>query len=160
MRQMIEDVVAAGAALLRARGFQRGIGFFSFRLGLGERGLQLLQRKRQLVVGDALRLPAEVGAPDLGQDLLEPRVRGFQPRIASVEQVALDRDRVALDGMGEDGGRMRRTLGRDQSAKRVDIPRKFGGQRVVRSHHRSGRLAEDKPSCCRFCWLAQHRFGR
>jgi hypothetical protein len=56
MRQMIEGLVAAGAALSRALGFERRIGFLLLllRLGLGERSLELFQRKRELVVGDAL----------------------------------------------------------------------------------------------------------
>ena len=70
-------------------GLERGVGFLGFRLGLGERGLQPLQGKRQLIVGDALGFAAEVRAPDLGQDLL-------QPCCTRREQIALDGDRVAL----------------------------------------------------------------
>jgi hypothetical protein len=60
MRQMFEALAAAGTALLRAFGFERRIGLLLFRLGLGERGLELLQGERQLVVGDALGFAAEV----------------------------------------------------------------------------------------------------
>ena len=60
MRQMIEVLVAAGAALSRALGFERRIGLLLLRLGLGERSLELAQRQRQLVVGDALGFAAEM----------------------------------------------------------------------------------------------------
>jgi hypothetical protein len=60
MRQMIEVLVAAGTALSRALGFERRVGFLLLRLGLGERSLELVERKRQLVVGDALGFAAEV----------------------------------------------------------------------------------------------------
>jgi hypothetical protein len=60
MRQMFEALAAAGATLLRAFGLERQIGLLLLRLGLGERGLELLQGERQLVVGDALGFAAEV----------------------------------------------------------------------------------------------------
>jgi hypothetical protein len=60
MRQMIEGLVAAGATLSRALGFERRIGFLLLRLGLGKRGLELFQRERELVVGDALGFAAKV----------------------------------------------------------------------------------------------------
>lgn len=63
---------------------------------------ELLQRERQLVVGDALGFAAEIGAADLGDDRLEPFV-------ADDELVAL----------GDDGGTTC-ALGQEQRAQRVE----------------------------------------
>jgi hypothetical protein len=60
MRQVIEVLIAAGAALSRALRLECRIGLLLLRLGLGERSLELVERKRQLVVGDALGFAAEV----------------------------------------------------------------------------------------------------
>jgi hypothetical protein len=59
VRQVIEALIAAGAALALPGGLERGISLFLLRLGLGERGLELLQRERQLVLGDALGFAAK-----------------------------------------------------------------------------------------------------
>jgi hypothetical protein len=56
---VIEALIAAGAALALPGGLERGISLFLLRLGLGERGLELLQRERQLVLGDALGFAAK-----------------------------------------------------------------------------------------------------
>jgi hypothetical protein len=82
MRQMIEAFAAAGPALARAPGFERRIGLLVLGLGLGERGLELLEGERQLIVGDALGLAAKMRAADL----LDDRI---QPRVASRKRVAL-----------------------------------------------------------------------
>jgi hypothetical protein len=74
VRQVIEVLIAAGAALARRGGLERGISLLLLCLGLGERGLELLQRERQLVVGDALGFTAKIRAADLGDDRLEPFV--------------------------------------------------------------------------------------
>ena len=116
VRQMIEALVAAGTALPRALGLERRIGLLVLGLGLGERGLEVLERERELIVGDALGLAAEVRAADLGDD-------GFEPLVARGELVALGSDRIAL---GDDGG-MGGALGQDQRAERVDVV----GQRVA-----------------------------
>jgi hypothetical protein len=63
---------------------------------------ELLQRERQLVVGDALGFAAEIRAADLGDDRLEPFV-------ADDELVAL----------GDDGGTTC-ALGQEQRAQRVE----------------------------------------
>ena len=110
VRQVVELLVAARAALLRALALQRGIGLLGLRLGLGVLGLQRLQRERQLVVVDALGAAAEHGAAHLGDDVLELLVAGR-------ELVALGGDRVALreqSGMG-------RALREDQRMQGVDI---------------------------------------
>ena len=92
VRQVIEIFVAASAALAGRGRLQRRIGLFFLRLRLGKRGLELIERERQLVIGDALGLAAEMRAADLGDDRL-------QPLVANGELVALGDDRA-----------MRRTL--------------------------------------------------
>ena len=125
MRQVIEVFIAAGAALTRRGGLERGIGLLILRLGLGERGLELLQRKRQLVVSDAFGFAAEMRAADLGDDRLEPSV-------ADDELVALD----------DDGGTTC-ALGQEQRAQRVDVV----WQRVAHIHRGPMRLTGDEPKC-------------
>jgi hypothetical protein len=126
VRQVIEVLITAGAALARRGGPERGIGLLILRLGLGERGFELLQRKRQLVVGDALGFAAEMRAADLCDDLLEPRG-------ANDELIAL----------GDDGGTTC-ALGQQQGAQRVDIV----WQRVAHVHRGPMRLTEDEPEFC------------
>ena len=64
VRQMIEALVAASTALSRPPGLERGISLLVLGPSLGQQGLELLQRQRQLIVGDALGLAAEVRAAD------------------------------------------------------------------------------------------------
>src|ERR1700722_17413950 len=129
VRQVIEIFVAAGAALAGRDRLQRRIGLFFLRLRLGKRGLELIERERQLVIGDALGLAAEMRAADLGDDRL-------QPLVANGELVAL----------GDDSA-MRRTLGQDQRVQRIDFaipPKKLdaipplGAEHVDRPAERIG----------------------
>jgi len=50
---MIELEDATGAALVRPRDLQGRVGFLVFRLILGDRSFQVLQRERQLIVANA-----------------------------------------------------------------------------------------------------------
>jgi|KBSSwiStaDraftv2_1062776.scaffolds.fasta_scaffold91140_4 hypothetical protein len=85
MRQMIELLVAAGTALPRRGGLPFRVRLLCFCLGLGDGRLQLVEGERQLVVGDALGLAAEVRAAELGDDVLELRVEALQDRIGLSE---------------------------------------------------------------------------
>jgi hypothetical protein len=118
MRQMIELLVAAGAALPRAGGLALRIGLLGFSLGLGGGRLQFIERQRQLVVRDAFGLAAEVRALHLGDDVLELCVEAFQVRNAFGEL-------LALGTLGQSLG----TLSQDQRAQGADVIRQSGGRR-------------------------------
>src|ERR1700752_351873 len=111
MWQVIELLVAAGAALPRSGGLARRISLLGFRPGFWSGRLQLLERQRQLVVRNAFGLAAELCALELGDDVLEFRIEAFQKRIALNELLTLG------------------TLGQYQRAQSADVVRQSVGNR-------------------------------
>ena len=155
VRQMIEALGAALAALAGTLGLQRGIGLLGLRLDLGVLGLQRLQRERELVVVDALGAAAEHGAAHLGDDV-------FELLVAGRELVALGGDLIAL---------------RKQSGVGACVP--LRSTRAGRRYHRAALTARSswradklisaasgssdpstESSCRRMGWRAHRRSGR
>jgi hypothetical protein len=88
------------AALPHRGGLARRIDLLGFGLDLGGRSLQLVEGERQLAVGDALRLAAEVRALELGDDVRELAGEALQDRIALSELCTALRKLRALGTLG------------------------------------------------------------
>jgi hypothetical protein len=80
-RQMRRQRIATRAAPCRARLAQRRIALLGLRLLLGDRLLEVIETELQLLLWQALGLAAELQAPELQQQMLQPLVLRLQ-RIA------------------------------------------------------------------------------
>ena len=111
-RQVLGQRSTIGAAALRTVVLDDLVVLFGRRVLGAKRGLNVLERQRHLVVGDAFGRPPELGTPQDGDDVIEPFVPGREPGIIGLH-------------------------GQQQRLQALDVVRKL----VERVHH-DGRFAD------------------